>query len=120
MAGVRRLLKLALLLIVLGLGAVAWDVDQLRGLRPPPDATFESFSRAGSYRIDESRIYWIAPPPRTILPHAAPPVYAFDRRGALVDWTPGAEPGMRSGSPLRPRGREATREQARAWLTTGR
>ena len=116
----RKVVKVVFVLLALGLGAVAWDVYQLRALRPPADATFEGFAREGAFRIDDARLYWIAPKPRTIVPHAEPPVYVFDRRGALIDWTPGEEPGMRSGSPVRPRGREATREQARAWLTTGR
>ena len=121
MATVRRLVKIAFVLLAAALGAVAWDVWQIRSLRPPPDRSFEGFTRAGrastSFRIDEAggRLYWIAPRPRTIVPHAEPPVYAFDRRGALVDWTPGGEPGMLSGAALRPRGREATPEQARVW-----
>ena len=117
----RRFLKAVLVLIVAVLGALAWDVWQLRSLRPPPDRSFEGFVRAGrastSLLIDEGRLYWIAPRPRTIVPHAEPPVYAFDRRGALVDWTPGGEPGMLSGAPLRPKGRKATLDQARQVLT---
>src|SRR5689334_2943469 len=103
----RKAVKILFVLLALGLGAVAWDVAQLRGLRPPADRSFEGFARAGrtstSFHIDDAggRLYWVSPAPRTIVPHAEAPVYAFDRRGALVDWTPGGEPGMISGAPLR-------------------
>ena len=123
MGGMRKFVKVLFVLLALGLGVLAWDVYQLRSFQPPPDRSFEGLTRAGrastGFRIDDAggRLYWIAPPPKRVLVRdAEPAVYAFDRKGALVDWTPGGEPGMISGSPLRSRGREATLDQARAWL----
>lgn len=123
MAGMRKVVKLLFVLLALGLGVLAWDVYQLRALQPPADRTFEGFARAGKaatlLRIDDAggRLYWLTlPPKRVLVRDTAPPVYAFDREGALVDWTPGGEPGMISGSPLYSRGRDATLETARAWL----
>jgi hypothetical protein len=117
-----RLFGLAALAVAALLAGLAWDVAQLRGLRPPEDRSFEGFLAAGrkpsALRLDDAgeRLAWTAPYPPTLLPHADPPVYLFDRRGRLIDWTPGSEPGMLSGAPVPRRGREATLEQARAWL----
>lgn len=120
----KALLKGILVLVVLGLGVVAWDVWQLRGLRPPPDRTFEGFIRAGrtfqGLRMDPvvGRLYWIYGPAPTLIKYPRPVVYAFDRKGGLVDWTPGGDDfkGMISGAPVVQAGSEATLEQARAWL----
>ena len=123
MAAMRKCVKALFVLLALGLGVLAWDVYQLRSLRPPPDRTFDGLTRAGraatSFRIDDAggRLYWIAPSPKRVLVRdVEPALYVFDRQGALLDWTPGGEPGMMSGSPLRSRGRQATRDEARAWL----
>jgi hypothetical protein len=111
-----------LLAVVALLAGLAWDVHQLRSLRPPDDRSLDGFLAAGrrpsALHLDDvtERLAWTAPFPPTILPHADPPVYLFDRAGCLVDWTPGGEPGMFSGAPIPRRGREATLEQARAWL----
>ena len=121
------LLKAVLVLVVLGLGVLAWDVWQLRTLRPPEDRSFEGFLRAGrapqSLRIDDvgARLYWVHGPAPTLVRYAQPVVYAFDLRGRLVDWTPGTEDftGMISGAPVIRAGRDATLEQARAWLRGG-
>lgn len=122
MAGMRRVLKFVLLLIALGLGVVAWDVYRIRALRPPDDRSFEGFRRAGReatvFFIDDSRglLKWIAPPARTLVPASAPPVYVFDRRGSLVDWSPGEEKGVVSGEGIHRGGRRVTVEEAWAWL----
>lgn len=119
------LLKALLLLVVLALGALAWDVWQLRALRPPPDRTFEGFLRAGRtpvvLRIDDAagRLTWTPLPARTLVPQAGLPWYVFDRSGALVDWSPGTDEGMISGAPVRRIGREATLDAARSWLRGG-
>lgn len=120
----KGLLKIVLALIVLGLGLLAWDVWQLRGLRPPADRTFEGFLRAGrtpkSLRMDPvvGRLYWLHGAAPTLVPYSQPVVYAFDRRGDLVDWTPGTGDfkGMISGAPVVRAGPELTLEEARAWL----
>jgi hypothetical protein len=122
------LLKAVLVLVVAGLGVLAWDVWQLRGLRTPADETFEGFLRAGrtprDLRLDDvgARLYWVHGPAPTLVPYPQPVVYAFDLRGGLVDWTPGTEDfkGMRSGAPVIRAGREATLAQARAWLRAGK
>lgn len=109
-------------MIALGLGAIAWDVWQIRSLRPPADRSFEGFRRAGREAkvvfIDDARgqLKWIGAPARTIVPAAAPPVYVFDRRGALLDWSPGEEPGVLSGQAIHRGGRVVSIEQAWAWL----
>jgi hypothetical protein len=110
-----------LLLVALGLGALAWDVWQLRGLQPPDDRSFEGFVRAGrqgSLRIDREggRLYWTAPPARTVVRFSEPPVYEFDRSGQLVNWTPGPEKGMIQDVPVRVRGAAATTDDARTWM----
>jgi hypothetical protein len=122
------LLRAVLLLLALGLGVLAWDVYQVRALRPPADRSFEGFLKAGrtpaGLRIDDlgARIYWIADPARTLLRYPQPPVYAFDRGGALVDWTPGTSDfaGMISGAPVIRAGREATLDHVRAWFASWR
>jgi hypothetical protein len=122
----RWLLRLVLLAIAAGLGGLAWDVAQLRALKPPSDPTFEGFLRDGrvpaSLRLEEinQTLSWTGRPPRTLLPHPEPPVYLFGRSGRLLDWTPGAEPGMFSGAPLRARGQTVDLDRARAWLRPAR
>jgi hypothetical protein len=109
-----------LVLAALALGGLAWDVAQLRTLRPPDDRTFEGFvrsGRTGSLLIEGDRLFWVAPPARTIVPYPEPPVYEFDRSGRLVNWTPqSGERGMLVDAPVRRRGSAATLEEARAWL----
>jgi hypothetical protein len=120
----KGLLKVLLALIVLALGVVGWDVWKLRGLRPPPDRTFEGFLRAGRapqrLRMDPvvGRLYWIHGPAPTLVPYSRPVVYAFNPKGELVDWTPGTDDfkGMISGAPVVQAGPDVTLEQARAWL----
>ena len=117
----RLLFRGFLILVALGLGALAWDVWQLRGLQPPDDRTFEGFVRAGRpgfLRIDREgdRLYWIVPPAKTIVRFSEPPVYEFNRAGRLVNWTPGPEKGMILDTPIRSRGASATVEEARSWL----
>ena len=117
----RRLFRGLLVLLALGLGALAWDVWQLRGLRPPDDRSFEGFVRAGrqgTFRVDREggRVYWIAPPARTVVRFSEPPAYEFDRTGILVNWTPGPEKGMILDTPVRVRGTPATLDEARTWL----
>lgn len=123
----RLVFRLLLILVAAVLGILAWDVWQLRTLRPPEDRTFGGFvrdGREGSFLIDEDvgRLYWIAPSPPTVVPYPQPPVYAFDRAGRLVDWTPGTGDlkGMMQDRPVRRRGTPATREEARAWLVAGK
>jgi hypothetical protein len=117
----RFLVRGFLVLASLLLGALAWDVWQLRAMKPPRDRTFEGFvgeGRQGSLLIDAAgdRLYWIAPRPGMFVRNPEPPVYEFDRSGQLVNWTPGTEKGMLLDVPVRRRGREAGVEQARAWL----
>ncbi len=117
----RRLFQGFLLLVMLVLGTLAWDVWQLRALRPPDDRTFEGFvreGRRGTFRIEAERLYWTAPPAKTLIPYPDPPVYEFDRSGALVNWTPGTQGhmGMILEVPVRPRGKAAGLDEARAWL----
>ncbi len=117
----RRLFRGFLILLALGLGVLAWDVWQLRGLRPPDERTFEGFVRAGrqgTLHLDREggRLYWIAPPARTVVRFSDPPTYVFDRSGRLIEWTPGPEKGMLQSTPVRARGTPATVEEARAWL----
>ncbi len=100
---------------------LAWDVGQLRGLRPPDDRSFEGFvraGRAGTFRIDRDggRVYWIAPPARTVVRFSEPPAYEFDRTGRLLNWTPGPEKGMILDTPVHVHGTSATLDEARAWL----
>ncbi len=123
-AGCLRILFRAFLLVVaLALGALAWDVWQLRALRPPEDRSFEGFVRSGrkgTFLIDEAagRLYWVAPPTPTVVPCHEPPVYEFDRSGALVDWTPGTadRKGMILERPVTRSGSPATLVEARRWL----
>ena len=124
----KGILKGVLTLVVLGLGVLAWDVWQLRSLRPPAERTFEGFLRAGrtfqGLRIDPTvaRLYWIHGPAPTLFPYSQPVVYAFNPKGNLVDWTPGTEnfKGMISGAPVVQAGPGVTLEQARAWLRANR
>ena len=107
-------------MVALALGALAWDVWQLRRLQPPEDRTFEGFVRAGrpgSILIDapHRRLYWVTAM-RTIVPYAEPAVYEFDRSGALLNWSPGTSEGMILDEPVRRSGKSATLEEARAWL----
>jgi hypothetical protein len=119
-----RILVRALLVVALAVfGVLAWDVWQLKGLRPPADPTFEGFVRAGrrgSLRIDAAgqRLYWVAGPPRTVVPYPEPVVYEFGQTGALLNWTPGTGDfkGMILDAPVRPKGAPATEEEARGWL----
>jgi len=121
---VKGILKVVLALVVLGLGVLAWDVWQLRTLRPPAERTFEGFLRAGraprGLRIDPvvARLYWIHGPAPTLVRYSRPVVYAFNPKGDLVDWTPGTDDfkGMISGAPVVQAGPDVTLEQARAWL----
>lgn len=123
----RLLFRAGLLLVALALGGLAWDVWQLRGLQPPEDRTFEGFLRSGrqgSFLIDTpgDRLYWVAPPTKTLVRSPEPPVYAFNRAGLLVDWTPGTadQKGMMSDTPVRRRGAPAGLADARAWFRPGR
>jgi hypothetical protein len=117
----RLFIRGGLFLAALLLGALAWDVWQLRAMKPPPDRSFEGFvreGRQGSLLIDTAgeRLYWIAPRPGMIVRNPAPPVYEFDRSGQLLNWTPGTEKGMILDVPVRRRGAPAGMDQARAWL----
>jgi hypothetical protein len=118
----KRLFRIFLLLIAVAFGALAWDIWQLRALRPPDDRTFDGFVRAGrqgTLQIDDAanRLYWTAPPRRTVVPYADH-VYEFDRQGLLVNWTPGAEEqkGMLLDRPVRRNGKPASVDEARSWL----
>jgi hypothetical protein len=118
----KRLLVVVLLVIAAVAGALLWDVCQLRALRPPDDRTFEGFvrdGREGTLLIDRSRdrLYWTAPPRRTIVRYADH-VYEFDRSGGLVNWTPGdnALKGMILDRPVVRGGTSATVDEARAWM----
>ncbi len=112
-----------LVLVALLLGVLAWDVWQIRGLRPPDDSTFEGFirsGRTGSLLLDEDgkRIYLVSPPAKTIVRSAEPPVYEFDGRGMLLNWTPGTQnqKGMMIDVPICPQGRPSNVENARTWI----
>jgi hypothetical protein len=115
-----------LLLVALLLGLLAWDVWELRALRPPPpeDASFEGFLKAGrrptSLTLDVAgeRLYWTALSARTVAPYSNTPVYEFDRSGRLLNWVPSGDfgKGMMADVPVRKRGSAATVEEARAWL----
>lgn len=114
------LFRAFLVLVALVLGALAWDVWQLRRLQPPDDRTFEGFVRAGrqgSLLIDAPgrRLYWMTST-RTIVPYSEPATYEFDRSGALVNWSPGTSEGMLLNVPVRRNGKPATFDEARAWL----
>jgi len=118
----KRFFQVLLVLAAVALGALAWDVVQLRRLRPPDDRTFEGFvrdGRRGSLLIDRGadRLYWTAPPHRTIARYSDH-VYEFDRSGQLVNWTPGADElkGMILDRPVRRSGQPATVDEARAWM----
>jgi hypothetical protein len=117
---VKTLFRAFLVLVALAIGALAWDVWQLRALRPPEDRSFEGFVRAGrqgSLLIDapHRRLYWVTSM-KTILPYSEPAVYEFDRSGALVNWSPGTSEGMILDAPVRRSGAPATLGEARAWL----
>ena len=117
----RLLVRGFLLLAALALGVVAWDVWQLRGLRPPDDRSFEGFVRAGrqgTFTLDRDggRLYWTVAPAKTVVRYSEPPMYEFDRSGQLVNWTPGPEKGMILDVPIRIRGTTATLEEARTWM----
>ena len=120
-----KVFRAFLAIVALVAGALAWDVWQIRGLRPPEDRTFEGFVRSGRtgvLMIDGDRLYSIAPHPKTVIPYSDPPVYEFNRSGELVNWTPGTkgQKGMMSETPVRPNGALASLEQARAWLLGGK
>jgi len=119
----RLLFRAALVLVALALGAIAWDVWQLRALQPPDDRTFEGFLRAGRRGnpvIDKEggRLYLIAPYARTVVPRWEPPVYEFDRSGRLVNWMSSGDStkGMLLDAPVRWRGAAASVDEARAWI----
>lgn len=111
-----------LVLFLVVFGGLAWDVWQLRALRPPGDRTFDGFIRAGregTLLIDSAgdRLYWSARQ-KTIARYSEPVVYEFGRSGALLNWTPGTDDlkGMLLDAPVRRRGAPASVEEARAWL----
>jgi hypothetical protein len=119
----RLLFRACLVAVVLVVGAIAWDVWQLRSLRPPDDRSFEGFVRAGRQGVlvldkEGERLYWVAPLVRTIVPRSQPPAYEFDRSGRLLNWAPGgvSNTGMLLETPVQPRGVPATTQEARAWL----
>ena len=119
----RIFVRTLLVVMLAAFGVLAWDVWQLKGLRPPADPTFEGFLRAGrrgSMLIDPAgeRLYWVAGPPGTVLPYPEPVVYEFGRTGALLTWTPGTGDfkGMILDAPVRRKGTPATAEEARAWI----
>jgi hypothetical protein len=117
----RILVRLFLGLAAAALGVLAWDVWQLRTLRPPLDNTFEGFVRAGrngGLKLDAAgrRIYWVAPAPRTVVKYTEPPVYEFAPSGELLNWDPGNGEGMMNRTAVRPRGAPATLDEARAWM----
>jgi len=113
----------ALLIVSLAvLGALMWDVVQLRALRPPDDRTFEGFvrgGRQGTLLLDAARdrLYWTAPPRSTFVKYSDH-VYEFDRSGQLVNWTPGPEgqKGMILDIAVVRGGRSVTAEEARGWI----
>lgn len=118
----RWIIRAFLVLAAVAFGILAWDVWQLRLLRPPVDDRFEAFVRAGrtgSLSLDApgGRLYWSAPPVRTVLRYSGHPVFVFDRAGNLVNWTPGGDvKGMKVDVPISVRGAPATVEEARAWM----
>lgn len=118
----KRLFVALLVVILATLGALGWDVLQLRALRPPEDRTFDGFvreGRQGALLLDGpgDRLYWTAPPRRTFVKYSDH-VYEFDRSGRLINWTPGpdGQMGMILDRPVRRNGTPATREEARAWF----
>ncbi len=123
--GCLRLLFLAILaLVAIALGILAWDVWQLRALAPPAEATFEGFLEAGrrpeGLCIDAAgeRLYWEAPRARTFTRNSKFPLYEFDRRGRLINWTPdcGNSNGMIQDTAMKVRGTPTGLQEARAWL----
>jgi hypothetical protein len=118
----RILIRIFLLLAAVAMGILAWDVWQLRLLRPPVDDRFEAFvaaGRTGSLSLDapNERLYWSAPPVRTVMRYSGQPLFVFDRAGNLVNWTPGGNvKGMKIDVPLSVRGIPVTLEDARAWM----
>jgi hypothetical protein len=118
----KRFLAFVLVLVLGVLGVLAWDVGQLRALRPPDDPTFEGFvrdGRQGTLLLDGAgdRLYWTAPPRKTIVSYSDH-VYEFDGSGHLVNWTPGTDElkGMMLDRPVRKSGKPVTVEAARAWI----
>lgn len=116
------LVRLLLLLLLAAFGILAFDVWQLRALRPPDDRSFEGFVRAGrsgTLLIDApgDRLYWISAQ-KTVVPYSEPVVYEFGRTGELLNWTPGTDDlrGMIVPKPVRRNGTKATLEEARSWL----
>lgn len=119
----RIFVRVLLVVTLAAFGALAWDVWQLQGLRPPADPTFEGFLRAGrrgSMLIDAAgqRLYWVAGPPRTAMPYPEPVVYEFGQTGVLLNWTPGTGDfkGMMLDAPVRRKGAPVGVEEARGWL----
>jgi hypothetical protein len=118
------LFRAFLVLVALVLGVLAWDTWQLRTLRPPADATFDGFLNAGRsplrLHLDTAadRLYWVAPPVKTVAPYSEWPLYEFDRSGRLVNWTPdfGNFKGMMQDTKMDLRGMPASMDEARAWL----
>lgn len=125
-ARVKWLFRAFLVAALVVFAVLAWDVWQLRTLRPPEDRSFEGFlrsGRTGSFLIDATadRLYWIATSPSTVIRSPEPPVYAFNRSGQLIDWTPGTadQKGMMSDTPVRRTGKPADLSEARAWFRQG-
>jgi len=119
----RIVVRTFLVLALAAFAALAWDVWQLKTLRPPADPTFDGFLRAGrqgSLMIDAAggRLYWVAGRPKTLMPYPEPVVYEFGPTGTLLNWTPGTGDfkGMMLEQPVRRKGAAATVEEARAWL----
>jgi len=118
----KRLAVVLLIVVLAVLGALMWDVVQLRALRPPEDRTFEGFvrdGRQGTLLLDAARdrLFWTAPPRKTFVKYSDH-VYEFDRAGQLVNWTPGpdGEKGMILDVPVVRGGKSATLEEARGWI----
>ena len=119
------LIRGALVVALAVFAVLAWDVWKLKALRPPADQTFEGFLRAGrpvgSLRIDAptQRLYWVAGPPKTVMPYPEPVVYEFGPAGTLLNWTPGTHDfrGMMLDEPVRSKGKPATVDEARAWIS---
>ena len=120
----RQIFRAVLFLAALLLGVLAWDVWQLRALRPPENATFEGFLADGRSRLaltldkGGGRLYWTAPPRPTVARTSEQPVYEFDRTGRLINWTPSIRDlkGMLLDEKVQVRGESATVDDARAWL----
>ena len=119
----KHFLRAIFVLVVLALAALGWDVWQVRALQPPSDRSFEGFviaGRQGSFLIDApgERLYWVAPPPKTLMSYPEPPVYEFNRSGELMNWTPGTEDhrGMLGSVPVLRQGVPAGLNEVRAWL----